>query len=89
MASAEAGTEEGADLFIRHRLVNEMEVEQPRRVGDRRVPLVAGCRDHEHSAAVGVAQSFDQLVGWGFVSIRQKDYVTRHRLSSGAPAGGH
>src|ERR1041385_877091 len=26
------------------------------------------------------AQSFYQLVGWRFVSIRQKDYVTRHRF---------
>src|SRR5215213_4525318 len=26
----------------------------------------------------GPPQRLDQLVGWGFVSIRQKDYVTRH-----------
>src|ERR1044071_1600600 len=26
------------------------------------------------------AQSFDQLVGWRFVSVRQKNYVTRHAV---------
>ena len=29
-------------------------------------------------AQAGRPQRLDQLVGWRFVSIRQKDYVTRH-----------
>ena len=36
-------------------------VRRARRVGDRRVALVAGGGDHDHAAPAGVAQGSDQL----------------------------